>query len=308
MIPVNTASPKLKNGMDDFNVSTVVTNSSSKPISRTTKDNSLKVKSRNILHRKPPYEKSKNTKQLQRPTRTHAMKLRADKIRQPTAAPFTFRHPFTMKVSGPSQSGKTHFVKTLLSHEGYFTPPPRRVIWCYGNGNEKQNNEIRGSCIYPISFHEGIPKLQFLELHKNSLIIFDDLMEESKSSKRVCELFTKGAHHNKISVILIVQNLFPAGTQTRTINLNGNYLVLMKSPQDISQIKTIANRSFTDDKEFFKDAWSKATERPRGYLVLDFMQDTSTEKRVSTNILPGEIYHYFIPERTADSCDILVLK
>lgn len=208
---------------------------------------------------------------------------------------FSFRHPCTIRVAGPSQCGKTRFVRMLISHPGYFTPPPSRVIWCYGIENEEQNKEIEKDCIYPIYFHQGIPDLQDLRAKKNSLIIFDDLMEESSSSLEVANLFTKGAHHDNISIILIVQNLFHQGSKSRSISLNGNYLVMFKSPQDKGPINTISSRASFPNKAVLKDAYNQATERANSYLVMDFTQQTCDDKRLCSNILPDEIYYYFVP-------------
>jgi hypothetical protein len=183
----------------------------------------------------------------------------------------------------------------LISHPGYFNPPPTQVIWCFGIENEKQNEEIKKECIYPIHFYEGIPDLKDLRTAKNSLVIFDDLMEESASSSEICNLFTKGAHHDNISVILIVQNLFHQGKKSRSISLNGNYLIMFKSPQDKGPINTISSRASLPNKAILKDAYNQATERPNSYLVMDFTQQTCDDRRLCSNILPDEIYYYFVP-------------
>jgi len=39
------------------------------------------------------------------------------------------------------------------------------------------------------------------------LFILYDLLKDAYSKGRVCDLFTKGAHHRNISVILITQNI-----------------------------------------------------------------------------------------------------
>ncbi len=45
----------------------------------------------------------------------------------------TLQHPFTCIVAGCTQSGKTVWVKTLLENaQETISPPPERIIWCYG--------------------------------------------------------------------------------------------------------------------------------------------------------------------------------
>ena len=43
------------------------------------------------------------------------------------------QHPFTCIVAGCTQSGKTVWVKKLLQNaKTTISPPPERIIWCYG--------------------------------------------------------------------------------------------------------------------------------------------------------------------------------
>nr|XP_022300672.1 uncharacterized protein LOC111108881 [Crassostrea virginica] len=46
-------------------------------------------------------------------------------------APFQLKHEFTMVVAGPSKSGKTEFVKNLINHAPWISPPPERIVSCY---------------------------------------------------------------------------------------------------------------------------------------------------------------------------------
>ena len=43
------------------------------------------------------------------------------------------QHPFTCIIAGCTQSGKTVWVKKLLENaKTTISPPPERIIWCYG--------------------------------------------------------------------------------------------------------------------------------------------------------------------------------
>ena len=45
---------------------------------------------------------------------------------------FTFVHPFTSMIAGPTGSGKTQFVVELLKKkEQVISPAPQRIIYCY---------------------------------------------------------------------------------------------------------------------------------------------------------------------------------
>jgi hypothetical protein len=43
------------------------------------------------------------------------------------------QHPFTCIVAGCTKGGKTVWVKTLSENsQKTISPPPQRIIWCYG--------------------------------------------------------------------------------------------------------------------------------------------------------------------------------
>ena len=69
---------------------------------------------------------------------------------------------------------------------------------------------------------------------QNNVLIIDDLMDEAGDDKSVTDLFTKGSHHMNISIIYIVQNIFPKGRESQTISLNAHYMFLFKNPHDPS--------------------------------------------------------------------------
>ena len=69
---------------------------------------------------------------------------------------------------------------------------------------------------------------------QNNLLIIDDLMTEAGDDKSVTDLFTKGFHHMNLSIVYIIQNIFPKGRESRTISLNAHYMFLFKNPRDPS--------------------------------------------------------------------------
>jgi hypothetical protein len=159
------------------------------------------------------------------------------------------------------------------------------------------HNEVR--------FHEGVPQ-NFGNVHgKPCLIILDDLLNEVYS-KDVCDLFTKGSHHRNISVILITQNLFHQGRFCRDISLNAKYSVALKNVRDKSQFQYLARQVHPEDSDSLYKAYLDATERPHGYLILDFAQDTDDLLRYRTNVFPDE-YPPIIYAPTSDEADKIVL-
>ena len=117
--------------------------------------------------------------------------------------------------------------------EHVMNPKPDRILWCYG-----EYQTLYGT-IEGIAFQQGLPDLNNLDPRQKHLIILDDLMDET--DQRVASLYTKKSHHRNISVMYIVQNLFHRGKHHRTISLNAHYIVLFKSPTDVSQIMPLAH-------------------------------------------------------------------
>jgi hypothetical protein len=112
-----------------------------------------------------------------------------------------------------TQSGKTVSVKSLLENaQTTISPPPQRIIWCYGQWQPSYFDMMR--TMPGIEFNEGIPedndKVDYLEISQRNLIILDDLMAQFGKDKRISDLFTKGSHHRNLSIIYVVQNIFRA--------------------------------------------------------------------------------------------------
>jgi hypothetical protein len=215
-----------------------------------------------------------------------------------TSQPFTFKQPFSMIIAGPTMSGKTCFMIDLLTHKSCIEPSPKDVLWCYGIKNKNQFAEIRQKSQYPVHFHEGLPIIEDVKTGNNTLIVLDDLMTDAGKSNAISQLFTRGMHHNNISVILITQNIFHQGKKMRDISLNSNYFVLFKNPRDARQISFLSSQMFPTQPKYLPDAFKQATERPHGYLVIDLTQKTETDFRLVTNIFPYQSCYFLIPKKT----------
>jgi hypothetical protein len=185
-----------------------------------------------------------------------------------------WKHPFTAIVSGPTGCGKTQFCLKLIKNSAtVISPPPARIIWCYG----VYQSVFDG--LTDVEFHEGIPSLELFDGVRDTLLVLDDLMSET--DKRVTDIFTKISHHKKVSVLYLTQNLFSANKQNRTISLNSHYLVLFKNPRDATQI------------EAFKDA----TEAPFSYLLIDLKPETDDKFRFLSRIFPDDAQHFaYVPK------------
>ena len=195
-----------------------------------------------------------------------------------------FKHPFTCMITGPTQSGKTEFVKRFVqSIDHMMTQKPSVIYWCYTEWQPTYEN-IPAKFISPAQLNPSIFKTP-----EPKLIILDDMMKEVGKDASFTDLFTKGSHHWNMSVIHITQDLFY--DRRRTNRINCQYLVLMKNPGDKLTPITLA-RQLGNSTKFMK-AYNAATAKPHGYLLVDMEQTTPDMYRLRTNIFPDQLTIFY---------------
>ena len=237
-----------------------------------------------MLHPPPP----KGSVQSMR--RKQAVKVETNNCLETQTYPeFKFQHMFSMLVVGPSQCGKTYFVQQLLTKNCIEFPEkkPLQVYWFY-NQWQPRYDEIKQVLKKKIRFTQGLPELsdnlQEINPVHNNILVFDDLMAQAADSPVLSRLFTQGRHRNA-STILLLQNAFPKGKYNTDINRNATYKVLFRSPGDRKQIDITAEQTFAKDN--FMKAYTKETEKPFGYIILDNHPRKSNEKQVVANVFGG---------------------
>jgi len=196
----------------------------------------------------------------------------------------SFKHPFNCIVSAPTKSGKTELVKNIVINCNQMIEPiPVKIFWSYTEWQKTYDSVL--SRMPSVNFFEGLPSIDELKSDKSvpKLLILDDMMQELKGDSRLNELFTRGSHHWNLSIIHIVQNLFFDGI--RTSRINAQYLILMKNPSDRLQIKNLGRQLFPGSKHF-EEAFTDATSKPYGYLLIDLTQTTPENMRLRSNIFP----------------------
>ena len=200
----------------------------------------------------------------------------------------TLQHPSRFLIYGPSGSGKTTLVEKLLnSMKSLFGFYFDRIIYLSGQTFPKFEY-IFG---IPIEKFSNLSEFTLSEINPqlNNLIILDDNMHQVSNNLLISDLFTKISHHCNITVILLVQNLFPKSKYMRDISINSTYLILMSNPRDKLQIKTLSSQIDGSGILFIYEAFLDATQnKPFSYLFLDFDQHTPEELRVRAGIFPNE--------------------
>jgi SpoVK/Ycf46/Vps4 family AAA+-type ATPase len=202
-----------------------------------------------------------------------------------------FRHPFRALIYGVSGSGKTIMTANLIANlKTTVDTDIRKILYCYSEYQKCYDDLLQ----HGVEFMHGLPtseeQLSSFSPSAPGLIVIDDLM--GNVSQLVSDLFTKYSHHRSISVIYLVQNLFPKDPYSRTISLNSNILVLFANPRDKTQVRILAKQIFPGEGRVLLEAYNQATLRPHGYLIVDLQKDTPANLRLRTNIFPGEGEHY----------------
>ena len=192
----------------------------------------------------------------------------------------TLRNSWRMAVTGPSQSGKSEFVYSLLRMPEVFSTPFHCISFHYGEFQREKFNQLKKE-IPNINFYSGLPTK--IEQHgsEHCLLILDDLINISANSESVLELFIKQSHHKNKSVCIMSQNLFFGGKFFRSISLNCDYMCLMKAPRDKSQIRYLSRQIFPENPSFITSAYELATaDKGYSHLFLDLSQIQSDKARV----------------------------
>ena len=202
-----------------------------------------------------------------------------------------FMHPFTAIIAGPSSSGKSMFCMRLISNaRECIAPPPERIVYCSYCYSVYQPLFDQ----YPnVEFVEGLPDLNMFDGVKRTLLIIDDLMQETNET--VSKLFTRVSHHKNVSVVYLTQNLFNNNKHNRTISLNAHYMILFKNVRDATQVHCLARQMFPKNSEAMMQGYKDATGKPYGYLLVDLTQSMDDRYRLRKKIFPGKTGEVFVP-------------
>lgn len=170
--------------------------------------------------------------------------------------------PFSMVLAGPSGSGKSQFLFSLLNNLSECTYPPiKKVIFIYGVYQECFKD-------YPNIFFT--PSIDFMRIRPEepTLICIDDLMSSVRNSSTLEELFTRG-RHSDLSVVLVLQNMFYAGSVLKTVRDNSTYIGLTQHIQDLSRLYTFAAQLEGKNSAYFKTSYTDAMKTPFNTLFID---------------------------------------
>ena len=171
--------------------------------------------------------------------------------------------PYSLLLCGPTGCGKTTWIVELLKrHEELCLHTPKKLIWIYGV-EQPDLFETIGKIWFPhqCEFINGFLEdlLTCLEQMSDhgSLCIFDDVMNKVSSNSMISKLFTRGRTYLGCSLVLMLQNIFPKGTQSRIISINAQYQVLFRNPRDSLQISIFAHQLCPHNSRDFQEIYKE---------------------------------------------------
>ena len=204
--------------------------------------------------------------------------------------------PVGAVVSGATATGKSYFVSKLIENQYVmFDKSFDFILICYKIWQPLFNQLT--CTVKNVNFCNYIPKQNeidaILAKHKHVLIIIDDFMSDLHLYHNLLiDLFSVYVHHRRLSIFLIVQNLFYRSSRStlRDVSLNANYLVIFKNARAAQQITTLASQMFCTaaQKKWFINCYNKAvTSRSHGYILLNLRSDANPNLQILTSILPN---------------------
>ena len=189
-------------------------------------------------------------------------------------------------ISGPTGVGKTEFILEVIRSK-LVHPFPKRVYYMYNIEQDfmKSWNETES---LPITFIKGL-EFGKMDTSESSLLVIDDLI--LSTNKEVAEMFILGSHLRQISRFFTTQNLYPLDPVFRIMSANAHYYVIFHSQRNFRQVHTLARQVFVGkDLKRITEAYKRASEIVRGFIILSFVPQLPNELTVLTdfwNIWPS---------------------
>ena len=175
---------------------------------------------------------------------------------------------------------------------------PSCILYCYGVYQDLFDEIQKESS--NVTFIRGLPSDSEIDLlcsnGNHNMVILDDLMQEMSNNKGMEKLFTQGAHHRKITVVYLNQNMYCSGKNVRNMNLNTHYMILMRNPRDASQVRCLGRQIFPGKSQALTEVYEHVMAKPFGYLCLDLAPSSEEKYRIRTGIFPDETCIVYIPK------------
>lgn len=181
-------------------------------------------------------------------------------------------------ICGPSNSGKTNVLLSLIENVNGLK---FENIYIYSKTLEQEKYKYLHEILKPIkgigffTFSSSDNVIDASQMRKNSLVVFDDVINDSGINKDIVrDIFTLGRHRG-IDVAYLVQSY--TKLNKHLIRDNCNFIVIFK--QDDMNLKHIFNdfgvnsdMNFNEFKQFCLDCWRE----PYGFACISLENDKNS--------------------------------
>ena len=202
---------------------------------------------------------------------------------------------------GPSSSGKTNMLVTLLTDARFYRGKFEKIYWCSPTATVDPSLDVLRTYVREhlrqdqeddATFHDGIPVeflqerlerarkvTEFVKARKsqqgfNTLIVLDDLADVKRGlpaiSKFVDSLFVK-ARHWGVSVVLSTQKLkLPLISPTVRVNATALFVWRLRNQSDLWE-GLVYEYSALVSKEKLYQAYKQAVSKPYNFLFVNLL-------------------------------------
>ena len=203
-----------------------------------------------------------------------------------------FIHPFRLILSGGSSTGKTEFVFKFLENISQITIPPiDTIIYLYGEFSDRFS-DFKDKFFFTknLNYLDYTPKPG-----KNVIIVIDDLMNDLTKSQQLLHLFTRSSHHRRLSVILILQNIFLPSPIFKTLRDNCTYYGLTEHISDYQKVEILSRQLEGKNNKYFMESYEDCVSKPYRVFFVDLHPQSKLRKicRYRTQVyqIPGQILY-----------------
>jgi hypothetical protein len=195
---------------------------------------------------------------------------------------FRFKERSLILMVAASKSGKSTLCYKFLKNPQIFEGSYKNIFYISS---------------YRPHFAPDLPKVNFLEeipdeLPPDSIIVFDDLIYNNEGMKLAARYAFRDCNHLRSIAIVMAQRLYVANDNFRMIADNANYMILFKQLRGEHKLNLLARDIFPSHlHDYFNKAYTHATSKPYGYLVVYIGFAIPKDKSLFSDLL-GDTLQY----------------
>ena len=221
--------------------------------------------------------------------------------------------PAAIIITGSSNSGKTVLAERLICQSGEaFVKPAEEVCWVYARhaDDTQMFDRIRSKLSeahIPVTFYEGFPDeainnntLFTKDKTAHKILCLDDVFTTPCVNKTLENLFSITSHHQNLSVILLIHNMFGGTPAQRTclttILRSCTYLVVFVGRRMFPIIKSVASSYFAGERHRLIDPFTHLVRQsvPFNYIAIDFVESDVDYQVREQGLVPTDPCHIFL--------------